>query len=224
MSKSNKEIILGLMKAEDEKQVDKWVEYISEDYVYHVSPYVGLGFNIDDSEEGKLKVIYLAKCSPAEKALQIGDEIVGMVDELHSTQSVEELRKGIMGGWGQGEIGTPITVTVIRDGAKMDLELTRAKIEGLDIHYAKQKDIWQHNLLTAVDNQKSELLHYFEDGDMVMFYTRISGTVNEFGRSAIWEEAMVARIKDGKLVEAWSVGPGLAYYTQLGFKIEPPKA
>ena len=223
MSKSNKEIILGLLKAEDEKQVNKMGDYISDDYVFHVSPYVGLGFNIDDSEEGKLKVKGLAKGSPAEKALKNGDEIVGMADELHSTQSVEELRKGL-GGWGQGEIGTPITVTVIRDGEKMDLELTRAKIEGLDLHYAEFKDTWNHNLLTAVDNQKTELLHYFEDGDMVMYFARTSGTVNEFGRSAIWEYATAARIKDGKLVEAWSVGPGLEYYTQLGFKIEPPKA
>lgn len=223
MGELHKEIILGLMKVEDEKQADKLGDFISEDYVFHVAPYVGLGFNIDDSEEGKLKVMGLAKGSPAERALKIGDEIVGMVDELHSTQSVEELRKG-MSGWGQGEIGKPITVTVMRDGEKMDLELTRAKIEGFDLHYAEFKDAWEHNLLTAVDNQKTELLHYFEDGDMVMYFARTSGKVNEFGRTAIWEFATTARIKDGKLVEAWSVGPGLEYYTQLGFKIEPPKA
>lgn len=223
MSKSYKEIVLGYLKADDEKQVHQMGEFFSEDYVVHVSPYVGLGFTIDDSEEDKLKVKGLAKSSPAEKNLKFGDEIVGMADELHSTQSVEELRKG-MEGWGQGEIGTPITVTVIRDGTKLDLELTRAKIEGLDLHYAEFKDAWEHNLLTAVDNQKTELLHYFENGDMVMYFARTSGTVNEFGRSAIWEYAVVARIKDGKFVESWSVGPGLGYYTQLGFKIEPPKA
>ncbi len=222
MGKSKKEIILGLMEADDKKQVDKVGDFISEDYVFHVAPYVGLGFNMDESEKGKLIVISLAKGSPAEKALKIGDEIVGMADELHSTQSVEELRKG-MGGWGQGKIGTPITVTVMRDGAKIDLELTRAKIEGFDLPYSKLKNIWEHDMLTAVDNQKTELLHFFEDGDMVMYFARISGTINEFGRTAIWEYATVARIKNGKIVEAWSVGPGLEYYTQLGFKIEPPK-
>jgi predicted SnoaL-like aldol condensation-catalyzing enzyme len=222
MSNSNKNVVLEFYEEViNNKKVDKFNNYFSEDYVFHASPYVGLGMNTDDSEPGKVKVQMLADGGPAAEKLKIGDEIVGIADGERQTDSIEEISQGLF--WGQGKLGTTLTMTVIRDGEKIEVELMRDKIEGLDISMAQMGEVWKNSIANDILDRKTEVLFIVEDDDIVMVHDRNSGTIADYDRAAIWDRSFVYKLKDGKIVEAWGVGPGVQYFTQLGFKIEPPE-
>jgi C-terminal processing protease CtpA/Prc len=107
----------------NQKRLDLLPKYFSEKFIGHGTPYVGIGAMNDDSSGNKVVVQEVYKGGPAEGKLMVGDEIIRVYDGEHSWNTYEELRHG--GLWGQGIIGTPLTVWVRRDNAEHELHLTR---------------------------------------------------------------------------------------------------
>lgn len=224
MSKSNKEINIEFVEEVlNKKKIDKFNDYYSKDCVFHVSPYIGLGFNSGDNGEGKLIINSIAKGGPASSKLKVGDEIVAASTETRKLESFEDLEQGLS-FITQGKKGIPIVLTIIRNGEKMDVEIVRDKIEGFDLTWDDVGDSFKHSVANDIQDGKTEILHIVEEGDMVCVYDRTSGTVADFNREAVWDTCRILKFKDGKIIESWSVGPNLSYYTQLGYKVEPPQA
>ena len=88
------------------------------------SDVVGIGVMVESTADG-LKVTSVAPDSPASQAgLKIGDLIVAAdgvtVEEAGSTEALATLIRG--------EAGTRVTITVERDGARTELDMTRAEV------------------------------------------------------------------------------------------------
>lgn len=220
MGKANKEIVKEFYDVViNGKNMDAFYEYFREDCTFKIAPYVGIGFSWDTSSSDKIKVTSIAKGGPAEGKLQVGDEIVAAEDNTGKWDSFEELKEI---GWGQGKIGTPVKVTIQRDGEQVKAEFTRERIEGFDLTLADVIDNWKHFLTVECPDAKDEIIHIIEEGDLVGVYSIATGTHTEFNRQAIWGEHGFYRLRDGKIVESWGTGPAIEYYTQLGYKVERP--
>lgn len=110
---------------------DRWSYYVSaEEYDSLVeqnnNAYVGIGVTIEDApDEGGVRIISVTHNSPAELAqLQNGDVIVAV-----EGQDVAEL--GMTGAKNlvRGEAGTDVKLTILRDGKRFDVTITRQIIE-----------------------------------------------------------------------------------------------
>ncbi|MEJ2736997.1 MAG: hypothetical protein P8189_26115, partial [Anaerolineae bacterium] len=73
--KSNVEIIQDTIEQiVNQKEIDKWDQYFSPDYISRGAPYIGMGFSRDTS--GNKHIIdMIAPGSPADEKLQVGDEL-----------------------------------------------------------------------------------------------------------------------------------------------------
>jgi len=221
MGKSNKEIIKKLHKVVfNGKNLDAIHDYYSEDFVSWSVPYIGIGAFLDPTSEDKVKVRNIVKGGPSDGKLQVGDEIVAAEDEVGKWDTVADLKSV---RWGQGKIGTPVKVTLRRDGELVEVELTRDKIESYDTSLDIFIDNWKHFLTIGCPDLKVEIAHIIEEGDLVAVYWISTGTITEFERQAIWAGCTFSRFRDGRIAESWGVGPGIGYYTQLGYKVERPK-
>lgn len=110
---------------------DRWSYYVSaEEYDSLVeqnnNAYVGIGVTIEDApDEGGVRIISVTHNSPAELAqLQNGDVIVAV-----EGQDVAEL--GMTGAKNlvRGEAGTDVKLTILHDGKRFDVTITRQIIE-----------------------------------------------------------------------------------------------
>ena len=90
-------------------------------------------------------------------------------------------------------------------------------------------------LITAVRSAfpdlKITIIRQIAEGDWVVTHIRSTGTMKgDFmgmkatGTSATWEAIHVARLRDGKIVEHWSVQDNLGMLQQLGLAPAPPGA
>lgn len=220
MRKSNKEIVLEFIDVvENQKVLNDFTEYMSEDYVGHSAPYIGLGFNIDTTSSDSIKINSIAEGGPSDGYLQIGDELLAAEDDTRKWETIDDLKTAV---WGQGKIGTSVKLAIRRDGEEMEIELARKKVGGFDFPFSEIIDNWKHFLTVECPDRKEDVVHAVEEGDLVMIYSIVTGTLKEFDHHAIWSICSVFRLRDGKITEGWGVGPDISYYTQLGFKIERP--
>lgn len=110
---------------------DRWSYYIPADswqsYQEQMkNAYVGIGVTIRSREDGEgLDVQGVTEGGPAEEAgLKAGDRIIGVDGNSIVGIAVADVKTMI-----QGESGTSVKLTVLRDGATLELEVTRREIK-----------------------------------------------------------------------------------------------
>ena len=220
MSNTNVQIVQEFIEEVfNRKNYDRAFDYCIEDCVFHLAPYVGLGADFDDRSGDKLVLVDVAPNGPAAGNLQIGDELVRVTDGAKTWQTFKEL-KGV--SWGQGALGTSITVTVNRGGTLMDIPITRGRVEGFDIILSKSIDRWRDYTLKYWPDSRAEIQLIFGDADHVACYSINSGTQQEYQRSAVWADCSIYRLENGKIVESWGVEDSFAQLKQLGYQINEP--
>lgn len=98
LMKSNVEIIQDIVEQViNQRKIDVYDQYFSEDYVSRGDPYVGIGFSVDSS--GNKHIINIvATGSPAEGKLQVGDELLWAEDEHEHWASYEDIKQGFLLG------------------------------------------------------------------------------------------------------------------------------
>lgn len=94
----------------------------------------GIGAMLDMSVPGELMITSVLLGSPAEKAGVMGGDRILKVDdyEIVKTSSVENVIPRI-----KGPAGTFVTLNILRNGTKMDIKITRAKIKMEMVGYKK---------------------------------------------------------------------------------------
>ena len=220
MAKTNKQIFEEFIeKVLNPQRFELIHEYLTEESVSHAPPYVGMGFMIDDTSGDKVFIQEIAPNSPAAAHLQEGDEIVKGSDESGVFETYEQLKTSI---WGQGKIGTPITLTIRREEKVFDVTFTRDRITGFDTILSDTLELWKHYMHNTWPDQKSEITFLVEEGDLVAYYLLITGTNADYNQPAVWAESGIVRFKDGKITDWWSVEDGLSQFKQLGYRIDEP--
>lgn len=222
MSKNNTQIVKEFIEEVfNNKKFEKAYEYCSKDCKIHITSYIGIGFNSDDSSGKQIIVTEVAPNGPATGKLQVNDEVVAIRDEKNNYQTFKEISEGTH-SWGQGVMDSQITLTILRDGMQMEITLKRGKVEGFDLSLAKNLDIWKFYTTKIWQDLRSEFELTCAEGDLVAFYLLNTGTNLEYNRSAIWSEVDIYRLEDGKIIEMWGVEDTLSEFKQLGYLIRPP--
>jgi len=201
------------------KQLGRIYEYYSPQCVFHTPPYVGMGIFPDATSGEKVVIKQVAKNSPAAGVLQIGDELLSASDATSSWQGYKQLRSGL---WGQGQIGTPVKVTLLRNGQKTEVTVTRGRVEGFDSILQDDIDNWKHFLLEEIPDFKTEIQKILASGDLVAYFAINSGTSSIYHQSAVWSECNILRLENGKIVEWWGVEDTISQWRQFGFQINEP--
>ncbi len=219
MTKTNSEIVRGYIEAVNQNEFDRLYEFCSEDCVYHVPAWVGVGLRPDLSSGQHVIVKSLVPGGNASAVLKAGDEIIQVSDAQRTWTTFQEIKDGV---WGQGIPGTPLTIVVRRNGQTLELHLQRGVIPASDHKLSDYLDIWRNDKLQNWPDLKCEIQMIFEKDDLVAFFAVDSGTNLEFRRAAIWSECDICRVKDGKITEMWIVEDGFQQLTQLGYEVREP--
>ena len=108
---------------------DPHTEYMSKEEIETFTQsinrnFVGIGIQYQSTEDGMNIVLKVFRDSPAEKAgMQAGDVIYSVDGTRVEGLTAAEIKELV-----QGEEGTEVTVTVLRDGELIPLEITRGEI------------------------------------------------------------------------------------------------
>jgi len=216
--KSNDEIIKDIIEqVVNQKKLDIYDEYFSQDYVSRGAPYIGMGFSVDSS--GNKHIINIvAPGSPAEGKLQVGDELLWAEDEHQRWATYEEIKQGIL----QSYRGNKYKVGVRRGSQTLEYELTRDLIKGFDTPKDQAKSALREFMTKEFPDLKATIKQILADGDMVVCLLEYRGTHADLEREAVWREAWFVRLSEGKIVEDWTVLNLDSYFRQLGYQIIPP--
>jgi predicted ester cyclase len=202
----------------NQKHFDQIFNYCSRDCVIHIAPYVGLGLSSDERGE-QVILTDIATHGPAHGNLLPGDRLVRVQDEHRTWETFDELKSGL---WGQGVLGTRLTVTVQRAGELYDIPLVRSRVDGWKMKLSKIVDIWRDEIRRHWPGLNSEIKLIFGHDDLVACYLVTSGANLEHQHSAIWSESNIYRLENGKIIEMWGVEDSYAQLKQLGFTITEP--
>ncbi len=202
----------------NQKRLDLISKYFSEKFIGHGSPYVGMGVMIDDSSGDKVTIRHVHPGSPAQGKLQEGDELLRVVDGEKTWKGFEELRHSL---WGQGALGSLITLHVRRDKAEREVPVTRGLVQGFEYPYSMLED-GNREFFKEYPDLKIRLVNVIEAGDLVAYHAENQGHNTRFGRSAVWAEFGYARFQDGKITDWWSSDDSASLLKQLGYTILPP--
>jgi predicted ester cyclase len=220
MSRTNAQIVREYIEEVGNRQhYDRTFDFCSRDCVVHGSPYVGLGCNFDDRSGDKIVITDIAPGGPAAGILHAKDELVRVVDKEKSWETFQDLKTGL---WGQGVLGSPVTVTIKRGEKLLEIPMKRGRIEGLDFNVATSMEIWKDYTLKYWPDLKSEIKLVIAEGDLVATYVVNSGTNLEYNHSAVWDECDIYRLKDEKIIEIWGIENNSVLQKQLGYQIIPP--
>jgi predicted ester cyclase len=221
MSQSNISILQAYFdEVNNQKRLDLIPKYLSEKFKGHGSPYVGMGLMNDDSSGDKIIIREVYPGSPSEGKLMVGDEIVRARDNGRTWNTYNELRQG--GFWGQGALGTPVTVWVRRGGSEIEVTLMRGMVKGFEYPYS-MVEMGTREFLAEFPDLQTRLVKAIESGDMVAYHVENQGRNVRYGRSAVWSEFGFVRIQDGKITEWWSSEETIPQFRQLGFTILQPE-
>ncbi len=220
MTKTNTEIVREFIEAINRNQFDRIYEFCSRDCLFHLPPYVGLGVAIDHSSGQRVTVMTTAPGSPADGILHPEDELMQVSDGNQTWWSFEELKSRV---WMQGVAGTPVLITVRRNGERLELKLLRGPVHSFDQMPSDYLETWRKDQLKHWPDLKIEIQFIFESDDLVAYYAVDRGTSQESDRSAIWGESGVCRIQEGKIIEAWNMEDRYAQIKQLGYDVIAPR-
>ncbi len=214
--KSNVEMIQDtLEQIVNKKEIDKWDQFFSPDYIAHGAPFIGMGFSRETS--GKRHIINLVfHESPAEGKLHVGDELLWVEDDHQRWETYEEIEQGLR--------GRKYVVGVRRGDQVLEYELTRALVKGFDTHNAQAKSEMQVFMTKEFPDLKVSIQQILADGDMVVSLLMYRGTHTKFEREIVWREAWFARLSEGKIIESWPIIDESAYFRHLGYKLIPPSS
>ncbi len=221
MEQTNSNILRGYFdEVNNQKRLDLIPKYISEKFTGHGSPYVGMGVMTDDSSGDKIIIKAVYPGSPAEGKLMVGDEILSACDGDRTWQTFDELRMG--GTWGQGAIGTTLSVCVLRQNAEIEVEITRGLVKGFEYHF-DMVEMGTGEFFKEYPDLKTNLVNLIEAGDMVAYQAEYQGLNTRYGRSAVWDEFGFVRFQDGKITDWWSSDESIPQFRQLGYSIQAPE-
>jgi hypothetical protein len=219
MTQTNSDILRGYYEEVDnQKHLDLLPKYLSEKFIGHGTPYVGMGVMSDDTSGNKIIIKIVYPGSPAEGKLMVGDEILRVFDGERTWKTFEELREGI---WGQGVIGTPITVWVRRDNVEHEITINRGLVQGFEFPY-KDIEPGMREYFKDWPDLTSRLVNVIEADDLVAYHVEHQGHSVRYGRSAMWAEFGFVRIQNGKITDWWATDDALSQIKQLGYTIREP--
>jgi hypothetical protein len=220
MAQTNSSILRGFIdEVMNQKHLELIPKYISEKFISHGSPYVGLGVSNDDSSGDKVIIQMVKAGGPADGKLMVGDEILRAVDGERTWKTFEELRHGI---WGQGVIGSSLTVWVRREKAEKEIKLVRGLVQGFEFPY-QMVEAGNREFFKDYPDFKIRLVNVIEAGDLVAYQAEDQGHNVRYNRTAVWAEFGFVRIQDGKATEMWSTEDGISLLKQLGYSILAPE-
>ncbi len=221
MSRTNKETVQGYFEEYiNKKDLDQFDDYFTEKSIFHSPPYVGMGVSSDDTSGDKVFIMNVAKGSPADGYLLPGDQLVRVRDEKNVWETYKELREP---DWGQGVIGTSVSIRILRDGKTLDFQLKRGIVQTFDLLMVDFKEIDRYYMTKVWPDQKITVQHLIEEGDLVMAHCLVSGMNMEYHRQAVWPFIELFKVRDGKILETWYVEDSYSMMKQLGYKIVPPE-
>ena len=221
MSKTNVEVVRGFIdQILNARHLDQVLQYTSKDCWLHSPPYIGLGTWVFPTPDNRLVIQKVAKNAPATGKVQAGDELVRVSDIRRTWDTFEKLKNN---PWEIGKVGETVTITVRRSGKLMDIPLVRSRIEGDDITIEEWLQIIGDNFLKNWPVYKIEIKMIVAQGDLVTVYIIIEGTNSQFHADAVWSGFSMARVKDGKMVDWWSVDDGVGCLAQLGYQQIAPQ-
>jgi predicted ester cyclase len=217
---SNIEIIQNIIdQVVNQKKIDVYDQYFSEEYISRGDPYVGMGFSVDSS--GNKHIIKIVTPdSPVDGKLQVGDELLWVEDEHERWATFEDIQQGFL----QGSRGNKFKVGVRRDNQTLDYEFTRDIIKGFDTPKDQAKADLQEFMTQQVPDLKATIKLIHADGDRVVSLLEYRGTHADFKREAVWREAWFARLSEGKIVEGWPIIDESSFFRHLGYQLVPPSA
>jgi len=201
------------------KRFDRIYDYYSEACIFHTPPYVGVGIFPDDSSGEQLVIKNVASHGPAAGRVQVGDVLLRATDAYGTWEGYDQLRTGL---WGQGKLGTEVTLTFLRNGESVEITLMRDRVEGFDNIIADVCDAWQHYLLKEMPDLHTEINHILASGELVAYFATNTGTSSIYHQSAVWTECNILRLQNGKIVESWGVEDLFRQWRQLGFRMMEP--
>lgn len=221
MTRSNRETVQRYYEEViNQKLFDRYEEYFTEETIFHNPPYVGAGVSTDDTSGNKVMIVKVAKGGPADGQLMPGDQLLRASDEKYTWETYKQLRET---DWGQGTIGSAVSVRVLRDGNVLDLQLKRGIVQGFNQRAFDIKEIFRHYATKVWPDQKITIEQLIEEGDLVMAHCLNRGTNMEYHRQAVWDVIDLFKVRDGKILEIWSVENLYSELKQLGYKITPPE-
>lgn len=201
------------------KRFDIIYDYYSPACVFHTSPYVGLGIFPDDTSGEVVIIKDVAEIGPAAGLVQVGDELVAVIEPTKTWQGYDQLHSLL---WGRGKLGTPVILKLLRDGREIEISLTRGRVVGFDSSLEDSLETWKHTLLVEIPDFKSEIQQIMASGDLVAYYAINSGTHKNYNQSAVWGECALLRLENGKIVEWWGEEDVLSQRLQFGFHFSEP--
>lgn len=219
MTQTHSSILRGFFdEVINQKRLDLFPNYFSEQYVGHGTPYVGVGVAPDDSSGGKVIIQLVNPGSPADGKLMVGDEILRVFDGERTWETFDGLRQPL---WGQGALGTSLTVWVRRDGVEHEIPLVRGLVQGFEFAY-RFLEPGHRQFFKDWPDLTVRLVNVIETGDLVAYHAENQGYNVRYGRAAIWAEFGFVRIQQGKITDWWAVEDTFSQFKQLGYTIQEP--
>jgi hypothetical protein len=219
MTQTNSNVLRGFFEeVVNQRRMDLFPKYFSENYVGHGTPYVGIGIAPDYSSGVKVTVQLVNPGSPAEGKLMVGDEILRISDGERTWGTFEELHQST---WGQGTLGTSLTMWVRREEVEHEITLVRGLVQGFEFPYHALEILFPEYYKDWPDLQ-ARLVNVIEVGDLVAYHVENQGYNARYGRSAVWAEFGFVRVQHGKITDWWSAEDTFAQFKQLGYTIEEP--
>jgi len=217
---SNKDVILGFYRdVVNGKDFAALEKYFHPDYVSGALPYIGMGISLDSSSGEKVIVTHVFSEGPSAGKLEVGDEILSVQDGDKKLETFNEIKET---AWGWGKIDTPLDLLVRRGSEEIEIEINRGLIEGLRLSLKDFKDNWEKNVKEKTPDEKVEIHQIIEEGDTVACLFTATATHLDYDRQYLIPVGEFFRLKDGRIIESWSVAENLKFYRQMGFTLESP--
>lgn len=218
---SNKDVILDyyreVVNGKDFTVLDK---YFHPEYVSGSLPYIGMGIATDSTSGEKVVVTHVYTEGPSAGNLEVGDEILSLQDGDNKLETFDEIKDS---AWGWGKIGSSLKLRVRRGTDEIEVEIKRSIIDGLKMSLEEFKESWEKQAKEKTPDEKVDILHIIEEGDMVACLYTAAATHLDYDRQYLVPVGEFFRLKDGRIIENWGVGDNLAFYRQMGYTLEQPK-
>ena len=136
---------------------------------------VGIGIYVSiDEATGGVKILYVMKDGPANKAGLIAGDVITHVNG----ESVNDLGYYRAIDMVKGESGTNVILTILRDGKSSDYTLTRANVEAESIIYSKHQNDPTVGVIRIID---------FNNSMPQQFYDAVEELINGGCKSLVFD-------------------------------------